>query len=367
MKARLDKFRSLLSDNHLDAVLISSPANIVYYSGFSGFSSVERDGYVLVTPKNAYILTNALYAEAVKHTVSHLKLMEYTNQTPLTKLLDKITHKEGLNRVGFESDNLTVSEWKHLKSNFPKLLPVNLKNIRVIKTAQEIIDIEKAARIADAALEKTLSKIRPGMTEQELVFLLENEIRLTSSDIAFPTIVAFGKNAATPHHKSDTTVLKKNDLILIDFGAAYNEYRSDMTRTFFIGKTTKEQKKAYEAVLTAQQKAVEFLSSGLSNSLLHRGERVKASEVDNVARDFLVSRGYPSIPHSLGHGIGLEVHEAPRLSPSSKEFLTEGMVFSIEPGVYLPETLGIRIEDLYAIQNNTLIRLTHTPSAIMEL
>jgi len=379
MEHRIKKIQQVLRDKKLDAALISSPVNIVYFSNFSGFSSVERDGYILLTKRTGYILTNALYKDAVKKQVRHLKLLEYSSATPLHKHLTALIKKNNLQRIGFEADNLTVSEWKYLKKSLPKLVPIDISNIRIEKTPDEIRNIEQAAKIADRALKTVQPMIKPGISEKQAVFMLENEIRKENSDIAFPTIVAFGKNAAVPHHKSNDTLLKKNDLILVDFGATSNEYRSDMTRTFFIGKATDEHRKAYQAVLTAQQKAVDYIESQFTYSSNERSEsrsnssrlrsnsKIKASQVDQVARDSLISQGYPSIPHSLGHGIGLEVHEAPHVSPNSSEELTDGMVFSLEPGIYLPDKLGIRIEDLYVIENGKLKRLTHSPSLLQQI
>jgi Xaa-Pro aminopeptidase len=391
MTQRIAKVKKFLRETSVDAVLISSPSNIVYVSGFSGFSSIERDGYVVITKTASYILTNALYAEAVKSQVPHMELLEYSARTRISDHLETLTQKHKLQTIGFEEENLTISEWKSLTSKVTaKFIPVVLDEIRIHKDKDEIVNITKAAAIADAALEKTMAHITPGMTEKQLVLLLENEMRNANADTAFPTIVAFGKNAAIPHHKSDSTKVKGNDLILIDFGAAYNEYRSDMTRTLFIGKANHEQKKAYQAVLDAQQKAVEIIQKKLvssSSQPLDKAEdesrskklyssrlakarsnnKILASEIDKAARDHLVSLHYPSIPHSLGHGIGLAVHESPSLSPRSEDVLTEGMVFSIEPGIYSPGKFGIRIEDLYTIDNGTLKQLTYFPSHLMEI
>jgi Xaa-Pro aminopeptidase len=389
MKERLRQLRSHLLVNGLDAVIISSPANIVYYSGFSGFSSIERDGYLYITQKEGYICTGALYAEEVKHTIAHLTLLEYSGTVSLSTQLASLTKKQRLKRVGYEADNMTVSEWQNIKKTVPGLTQVDLRSVRERKNSDEVKNIRKAAAIAGSALSSILPRIKSGITEKELVFRLEDEIRKDVFDIAFPTIVAFGANAAIPHHKSNDTKLKNDDLILIDFGAVSNEYRSDMTRTFFIGKATAEQKKAYKAVLTAQQKAATYITSKLSSRRAKRGEipkelinknrerslsslemtkhEISTSGVDKVAREYLITQGYPPIPHSLGHGIGLEVHEFPRLSPHSKGTLEEGMVFSIEPGVYLPGKFGIRIEDLYTIQNGTLKQLTASTSQLLTL
>jgi Xaa-Pro aminopeptidase len=363
MDNRLSTLRKYLNSNSLDSVIISAPEHIIYYSDFTGFSSLERDGYLLITKSSGYILTSPLYAEAVKEQVKHLKLLTITDTSPLLKHLERIKEKDLIKRIGFEVEDLRVSEWKKIGSNFVNFIPVDISMLRVRKSDAEIEFITVACAIADAAFQKSKKKLQPGMSELEFVFLLENEIRKKGSDVAFPSIVAFGKNAAIPHHKSDTTKLRSNDTILIDFGAVSQEYRSDITRTLFTGKISKEQKKAYLAVLEAQKAAVTFIKSSLSS----REKVVKASAVDKVARDYLLSQSYPSIPHSLGHGIGLAVHEFPRLSPNSPDTLDEGMVFTIEPGVYFPGNFGVRIEDLYVIKKGTLRQLSFSPYLLSSI
>ena len=183
---------------------------------------------------------------------------------------------------------------------------------------------------------------------------MEYFIKKHGAELSFPSIVAFGKNSSVPHHQTGNTKLTERiKLILLDFGVKYENYCSDMTRTIFFGKPSEKQKKIFEVVLEAQQKAANFLGSAIKF-----GKKVSASEVDKAARDYIISKGYLTIPHSLGHGIGLEVHEHPSLSPRSKDTLKEGMVFSIEPGIYLPNFGGVRVEDLFVIQKNTLNQLT---------
>ncbi|MBI2334310.1 M24 family metallopeptidase, partial [Candidatus Daviesbacteria bacterium] len=170
---------------------------------------------------------------------------------------------------------------------------------------------------------------------------------------------AFGKNSSIPHHQTGDKRLTINDkLILLDFGVKLNGYCSDMTRTIFFGKPSEKQRKIYETVLEAQKIAIRFINSG---------KKIKAKDVDKVAREYIKSMGFPDIPHSLGHGVGLEVHEHPYLSSKSKEELKEGMVFSIEPGIYIPDFGGVRIEDLFVLENRNLRQLTTSHKNLIEL
>jgi len=352
MTSRLNSLRRLITDNSLDAVLISSQPIISYLTGYHGFSDTEREAFLLITPKTTLLLTDTRYSEATTTAVPHFTTRLLNAENPLSSHIKKVVHASGI--IGFEPDNLTVAEYTKLKKCRRNLQPLDLQNVRNTKDLEEIKNIKKAATTARLALRAIKVKIVPGMTEVEVANLLEQEIRNLGADIAFPTIVAFGSNASVPHHLTGNTKLKKNDLILIDFGAKWNGYCSDCTRTFFIGAVPTEWKSIYRVVESAQREAIIFLKS----SILNRKLPITASSVDKISRDFIVSKQYPTIPHSLGHGIGLAVHEAPRLSPTSKDFLSDGMVFSIEPGIYLEGILGVRIEDLFTIQGPRLIKLT---------
>jgi len=185
-------------------------------------------------------------------------------------------------------------------------------------------------------------------------------IRKAGFDISFPPVVAFEENAAIPHHNAGSKRLKNNNLVLLDFGAKVENYCSDMTRVFFMGSTADERKKVYNATVYAQKKAIDYIEEKLD-----KNEKVISTTIDSTARDYVTNLGYPPFNHS-SHGIGLEVHEKPHIS-GSEEPLEKGMVFSIEPGIYLPGKFGVRIEDLFAIQNNKLIPFTHSPKELIEI
>lgn len=362
VSSRIQKLRRILQEQSIDALLVSHPKQIVYLSKYNGFSDTERDAYIIVTKQNQYLFTNPLYETAVKQQVSDFQIISSSYEHPFKKSLHSLFFKNKVKTVGFDETNLSVKEFQNIQ--FPKVdyIPVPFSDMRIQKSSEEIDRIQKACDLTDKAFSYIIKHITSGITEKQLATELEFFIKKNNAELSFPTIVAFGENAATPHHHTGETKLKNRDLILIDFGVRLNDYCSDMTRTFFVGKPTNEQRKAYDVVLDSQRKAIDYM-----NQELRIKNHAKARNVDEVSRKYICTQGYPSIPHSLGHGIGLEVHEAPSLSPHSDYLLTNGMAFSIEPGIYIPNKFGIRIEDLYAIKNNTLIRLTNSVSDLISL
>lgn len=357
---RVNKIKSLLKERKVDAVWICDVSNICYLTGFSNFSKEEREAYLLIGKDFAYIITDARYAEAVKKEVPHFKLYERSHQTPTENLFKSL--KKKINILGIEEDELTVVEHKQLKKHFKKIKHFDIKTHRSIKTPEEIEKIENATQLGDLAFKYILKKIKPGISEKQLAYELELFIKQKGGELSFPTIVAFGKNSSVPHHQTGNSKLeeKNGQFILLDFGVKLENYCSDMTRTVFFGKPSEKQEKIYKTVLEAQQKAIGFI-----NKTIKSGGKIMAIKVDKAARDYIISKGYSSIPHSLGHGIGLEVHEHPSLSPKSKEILKSGMVFSIEPGIYIPDFGGVRIEDLFVLEKQKLRSLTNASKELI--
>lgn len=357
---RISNIRKLFLKRGFDGVLISSHANISHLTGYSNFSKNEREAFLLISKDEQFIITDGRYKEAVLKGIPHFKLLELSSENSLKNILDKLGNK--IKELGIEEDDLTVSEHKLFKKHFKKLKHLSLTNHRSIKTDEEIEKIKKASNLGDLAFKYILKKIRIGISEKELAWEIELFVKSKGAELSFPSIVAFGKNSSIPHHQTGETTLTKGNIVLLDFGVKFENYCSDMTRTVFFGKPTKKQKEIYGIVLEAQSRAVEFVNSGIKS-----GKQIKAAEVDKIAREYIISKGYPNIPHSLGHGVGLEVHEAPHLSLRSKEILKPGMVFSIEPGIYIPDFGGVRIEDLYVIENNGLRQLTTSTKEIIKL
>ncbi|MBI2019591.1 M24 family metallopeptidase [Candidatus Daviesbacteria bacterium] len=353
-KDKIGWIRAQLKKEGLDAVLICSKDNITYLTGYPNFSEKEREAYIFAGYDFAYIITDARYTHEVKTQVTDLEIFERSHSNPTEKLFKK--HK--IKILGVEEDNLTISEHKYFKKHFKKIKHIDLGNFRSVKTEDEIKKIEKACDIGDLAFKYIVKKIKEGVSEKELAGELENFIRSKGAVLSFPTIVAFGKNSAIPHHHTSDDKLDGNSqFILFDFGVKFENYCSDMTRTVFFGSPDKNQIKMYETVLGVQQKVVNAVNSG---------ER-KTSRIFKIADKFIKSKGFQGLPHSLGHGIGLEVHEHPSLSLKSKEVLKEGMVFSIEPGIYLSDFGGIRIEDLFVLEKTGLRQLTKSSKNLMVL
>ena len=361
---QLEKFLNQIKKD--EAVLISSFSNIVYMTNYSGFSKEEREAYLFVTKNDQYILTDARYSEAVKTLISDFKLIEISLNNPVKKVLKHLVKKHRIKHVAFEGHDISFLEHKKLLMDFNDSNHRSLESLRIIKTAEEISKIEKACNIGDDAFKHVLKKIKLGISEKEVAYEIEFFIKKQGADLSFRTIVAFGKNSAVPHHlTSDKRLAISDKFILLDFGIKYNNYCSDMTRTIFFGKPTTELKKMYETVKQAQQKAIDYLTT--SDPLRSEASERRASSADKAARDYIISKGYKSIPHGLGHGVGIEVHESPHLSPKSEDILKEGMVFSIEPGIYIPKVGGVRIEDLVVLEKDKPRLLTHSPNGLIEL
>lgn len=360
MNTRLKSLQSEIRSQNLDAALITNIPNIIYLTNYSGFSETEREAFLLITPKDAFIFTDGRYTTAVKKLIPDFKLLEISSAKKFKDLLSEILQKLKVKKLGVEESDLKVSEYKTIKKVHKNLTDFKFHTHRSIKTQEEIKLIKKACEIGDKTFEYIKTKIKAGMTEKQLMFYLETFIREQGFEPSFKTIVAFGENSAVPHHQTGDRKLKSGDFILLDFGVKFKNYCSDMTRTLIFGKPSEKQKKIHETVKVAQQKAFEYLKANFKKG-------VKGSELDAIARNHILESGYPTIPHSLGHGIGIEVHEHPYLGINSEEVLKEGMVFSIEPGIYLPELGGVRIEDLYVIEKTGVKQLTASHKALIAI
>ena len=369
MNQRLSK---LIKTQRLDALLISSVPNIIYLTNFVGFSKDERQAFLFITKNKQYILTDGRYSEAVKNNVKDFKLIQISPSLSFEKALRKLCKKHDVKRLGFEGHNLSFLEHQKLSKHFNNLprrkagiYHLSISDLRCVKESNEILAIEKACELGDKTFDYILKKIKFGVSEKEIAFEIELFIKKQGADISFPPIVAFGKNSAIPHHVPTMNYepLTTNSIVLLDFGVRLNNYCSDMTRTVFFGKPTPEQKRIYQTVLEAQKLAIDHLGRWQAEQLRSHD----SSEVDRLARQYITSKGYKTIPHSLGHGIGLEVHEAPRLSPKSKDILKKNMVFTIEPGIYITGSGGVRIEDVVVLEKNKVRLLTHSPKNLTIL
>jgi len=378
MNNKLKHLKSIIAKNRIDAVLISSVPNIIYLDGYSGFSYFEREAFLLISKKIVtqpqglahktpgvfgYLITDGRYSEAVSK-IPYFGILEISNKNSLDDIFKSLS--KNIKKIGIEEYNISLSESKKLKKYFKLIPSKDLRNLRIIKEKNEVLKIKKACQIGDEAFDFIVKKIKSGITEKELAFKLEYFIKKKHADISFPPIVAFGKNSSIPHHQTSSEKLRTNSIVLLDFGVKFENYCSDMTRTVFFGKADEKFKKIYNTTLESQQKAIKFLNSSF---IIHNSKTkpVKTASIDKAARQYIIRSGYPTIPHSLGHGIGIDVHESPRLSPKSKDILKEGMVFSIEPGIYIPNYGGVRIEDIVVLENKGICLLTHSPKHLIEI
>jgi len=351
---RIQKIQTILTERKIDALLVSSSINIRYITGYSGFMSEERDAYIFVTKKYAILFTNTLYFDEVKKSVKDpIKVFLITQ---LQKTLEEFLKHEKITNIGFE-ENLTYSEY----IRFKKLIGVKLKlaesiieEIRTIKDQTELKSLHKACNLTDSALDYVLKKIRNGITELELAWEIEKFIHEHGGELGFPSIIAFGKNSAIPHHKTDETKLKSSSIVLLDFGAKAGGYCADMTRTVFFGKAPEKFKRMYETVRIGQEKGF-------------KPKMFTPQDLDKIPRDYIISQGYPNIPHSVGHGVGLAVHELPHISPGIKEKINPNTPFTIEPGIYINGFGGVRIEDTVYFDGEKINLLTQSPKNLIEL
>ncbi len=346
MSVKLNNLRQKFDqdDLGLDAILISSPENRRYMSGFTGSA-----GWLLISRDDATLATDFRYVEQAGKQSPDFRIHR---TAPGLGWFPEWTAEHNVKRIGFESDDVTISLHNAFRkaadesetTNHPELIPTSgiVEQLRVYKDADELALLAKAIEIADEAIDEVAPRIEPGITEEGVAWELEKAMRERGAEmISFDTIVGAGANGALPHHRADDTVIKPNDAIVIDMGAKYDGYCSDLTRTIFVGEPDAKFRRIYDIVLQAQLAAEERVRAGMT------GE-----EADAIARDIITEAGHgDDFGHSLGHGVGLAVHEFPRLGPRAEETLEDGMVFTIEPGIYLPGWGGVRIEDIVVMEN----------------
>ncbi|KKR32019.1 MAG: Xaa-Pro aminopeptidase [Candidatus Gottesmanbacteria bacterium GW2011_GWC2_39_8] len=368
MNERITKTRKRLLKEELDAFFITNQSNVMYLSGFPGLNPNEREAFILLTKKSGYFITFPTYSGLFKKEINGLEVLSITLKKRLSDFLKEIAAEDKIKTIGFEKNNLTVGELEKLKKDIKvkwKKTEGIVEEIRVYKDEDGLNKIKLACNRADKAFNFILQEIKEGISEKELSLKLEYYIKKIADDISFTPIVAFNENAAVPHYLSSANIkLKINSLILIDFGTKVDGYCSDMTRVVFFGKATKEQKRAYETVLKAQ---TEVINEFIGWSDLQKGPTFSGKKMDEIARKIITDNGYPEYQHGLGHGIGIDVHEDPRLSTRKDYQLKPRMVFTIEPGVYLPGKFGIRIEDTVALTEKGLEILTNSTKRTIEL
>ncbi len=356
MQNRIKRLQALLKDCNLDCLLVSELSQVKYLCGYSG-----SNGLLVVFLNEAHFITDFRYKAQVHTEVKGAKIMIaqrelYTEIPKIKRLLQKNL------RVGYLEAYLTVKNLNMLRALLPQALlaPTGgmVEALASVKEPDEINKIQKAVDIADVAFGRILQIIKPGVRENEVAAELEYQMKmLGSEDPSFETIIASGYRSALPHGRASSKVIKKGEFVTLDFGAIYDGYHSDITRTVVVGKASAQQRKIYNLVLKAQVAGTKKARAGL-----------KGSAVDKHVRDIISKAGYAkNFGHGLGHGIGLLIHEEPRLSPLSDTVLQPGMVVTVEPGVYLDGWGGVRVEDDVVITKNGCRVMNRADKSLLEL
>ncbi|MER2000028.1 MAG: Xaa-Pro peptidase family protein [Lysinibacillus sp.] len=351
---KLLKLREALKEQQIDALLITSDYNRRYMTGFTGSS-----GVAIISADAAVFITDFRYTEQANKQVQGFDIVQHSGL--IHQEVAEQVKKLGVETIGFEQDTMTYATYELYKQVISaKFVPVSglIEKIRLIKTPEEINIIKVACEIADKAFSHILTYMKPGITEldvsNELEFFMRKQGATSSS---FDIIVASGLRSALPHGVATNKVIEQGDFVTLDFGAYYNGYISDITRTVAVGEPNAKLVDMYNTVLESQLLALEKVGPGMTGR-----------EADAVARDYLASKGYAeAFGHSLGHGIGLEVHENPGLSMRSSTVLQPNMVVTIEPGVYIPGVGGVRIEDDIVITETGNEILTHSSKQLIIL
>jgi Xaa-Pro aminopeptidase len=347
---RLRKLRTSIAEKRLDALLLSQSENLRYLSGFTGSS-----GWLLISGQNAILATDFRYVEQAKEESPDFEIIQTKGE--LRDWLPGLVSDLGWHKLGFEA-NLVSYDSYHKLSEAIETKQVNLElvpttgiveHLRSIKEPEELELITKAVELTDAAFEQAKGIIRPGITEKEAAWEIEKFLRQEGSEgMPFEIAVASGPNSALPHARPTEKIIRSGEPVLIDMGARISGYCSDFSRTLFLGEADKSLREIYNIVFKAQTTAIEGVESGMD-----------ASQADKLARSVIEQAGYgEAFGHNLGHGVGLAVHEFPTLGPSSSDSLADGMVFAIEPGIYLPGRGGVRIEDVVVLENGKAKVLT---------
>ncbi len=354
IKERLEIFREKLKreKEEIEGFLISRWKNLYYLTGFAG------EGEALITKDKGFLFTDSRYAEEAKKESPDFEIVIDEPQKKDSRLaaLEKTIAENKTHKIALESKNISYAQFKKYAERLPQVefIPTEdfIEQIRMIKEKEEITKIKRAAQITTESLKEVFEIITPGIREVDIA----NEIAYTmrkkgAQREAFDLIVVSGERSSLPHGKPSEKKINEGELITIDVGANYQNYNSDITRTIILGKENERQKEIFSIVLEAQEEALKALKPG-----------VKTKEIDSIARSLIKERGYGKyFGHGSGHGVGLDIHELPRVSPEEETILLPGMVITIEPGIYLPEVGGVRIEDLALITEEGYEILTWFP------
>jgi len=336
MIQRLEKLRNILDKEALDGILLSGRPNTFYFTGFTGSTSI-----CLVSREKAYLIVDFRYTtQAKEQAFAGVEVIQH--EKGALDVLSSLCSEYGIFNFGLEGNVVSYSEYSKIKEKLTEVKELrniqnSIDNIRMIKDENELQLITGAVNIADKAFCEILPFIKPGVKEFEVALELEYKMKkLGASGVSFETIVASGPRSALPHGTAGNREIQAGDAIVMDFGAIYKGYCSDMTRTVFMGEPHEKLKEIYNIVLKAQLEALNASAAGITGK-----------ELDSVSRNIINNEGYEKcFGHGLGHGVGVEIHEKPGISPKGEEILKPGMVFTVEPGIYVEGFGGVRIEDM---------------------
>jgi Xaa-Pro aminopeptidase len=333
MAQRIKQIQKHIKQKKIGCLLLLDPANVTYATGFMG-----HDSWAAVTPHQVYLLTDSRYTEQAEKDCTHCGILERSGS--MSQLVAGLCKRlRNLKTLHIE-DTVTCGALSAIK----KAVPVSVKTtssiegLRSVKDPWEYKLTCRAVHMAISAFNQTVPEIQAGIREFEVAALLDYHIHRQGARNAFDTIVAFGPNGSRPHHQPSTRRIKSNDTILMDFGARTQGYCSDITRSFSVGRAPRLFDKVYRTVQRAQQTAIAAMGPG-----------IKVSDVDQAARRIIAESGLPVYGHGTGHGIGLDIHEAPALNPNASDTMKPGQIITVEPGIYMPGKLGIRLEDYVMI------------------
>ena len=356
-QARRDRLRKMLKKTGIDALLVTNFTNVTYLTGFTG-----DDSYVLVRREGETVLSDPRYTTQLGEECPGLDLHIRPPGVSMLQTVVRLIRASGVGRLGIEGDSMTVGLRDRIVEKLPKMEVVAtsgmVEKLRLIKDKYEVARLCTAVWQAEKAFAAMRSTLRPEMSEKEAADELEHQCRLFGAkDAAFPSIVAVGARAALPHATPTSKRIGEADFVLVDWGASEGLYRSDLTRVLVTGRISPKFERIYQVVLEAQSRALAAIRPGIA-----------AHDVDNVARTIIAKAGYGRrFRHGLGHGLGILVHEAPRLAVKNQTILQPGMVVTVEPGIYLPGWGGVRIEDDVLVTRAGHEVLTHAPKRLEEM
>ncbi|AOV08576.1 M24 family metallopeptidase [Sporosarcina ureilytica] len=353
---KIVELRQAIKELEVDGILITNPLNRRYLTNFTGSA-----GVALITKDRAYFLTDFRYAKQAEEQIDHYEIVIYQSSRDMMQNVLGQIRDLGIQKLGFESEDVSFNFYTQLKKlDSIELVPTIkvVEKLRLIKTDEEVAKIRKAAVISDQAFGFIQQVIRPGVTEKKVANELEHFMKEQGAGgESFAIIVASGVRGALPHGVASEKVIEQGDMVTLDFGALYDGYCSDITRTLAVGEPDSKLLDIYQIVHQALELTLENIQVGMTGK-----------EVDSIARDYIAGQGYGDyFGHGLGHGIGLNIHEDPFFSQSGEDILQAGMVITIEPGIYIPELGGVRIEDDVLIKEDGIEILTHSPKELIRL